>query len=355
MGTASAKNNTRVISTPLREPKVSIRTSPGSKYPIRSPLIGGDDQAYAPGPSPQEKMFSVLKEAGCPLEGDIYNPLFGDKETAVFLLQAYVDAHGFFPTSTQLDGQGLSVLRSVMRAQGGATKMKGMVRLPKKPVRNSAPKKKKKNPRPKPEPAPEPSLSIYAVLEKPEEGLDEFVCLEGELSPSELKLVMHFLNSTFEKRMLREGDNETYFLLSSRGLKIPVEALGTKLYFRKGDIPALLLVAELEAGSSEVASDAIEYFCREVTAAKVSELPKLGLKIWAAREYWLKSLDSKLKFNARFSERAQEHATTLFNLRKLTVFFAETGLEYRTEMQSPKLRRQSTLLNDGINPFSPIS
>ncbi len=348
MAAISAKNNSRVVATPVRSPKVSLRTAQDSKYPMHSPLVGADSSLRFLDPSAHMKVLSALEQVGCPLEGDIHNPLFRDKEVAGFLMQTYVDAYGFFPSGRQLTGQGLGVLGRIMRLHG-ASNMKADVALPKKPTQISAPKKKASKPKPKspkPKPKPEPADApaqgtVSAYMEPVNEGLNDFVCLEDELLPRVNKRIMDFLNSIFEERMSRNREGEEYLSLSKTGLKIPVEALGRKLFFRKKDIAALPLFMTLETDSLEVASAALEDLCREVYAAKVHQLPKLGSMLWAAREFWIDSFEGR-----HFPENTRGEFMSILQLPKVVGFLKESYSDYFREENSSALRRHSSLQNN---------
>jgi len=362
MAPISAKNNSRVVATPVRSPKLSPGTAQDSKYPMRSPLLGADSLPSLLSPTAQERMLSVLESVGCPLHGDIFNPLFKDEKIAVFIMQSYVDLYGFFPSSRQLDGQGFSVLRSVMRAHGGQSAMKRLLVNGKKSASFPAPKKKNKKstskptipspkpeakaksskPKPKPEPADVPAQETVSVYMEPvNEGLNDFVCLEDELSPRESRLVMHFLNSIFETRMGRNKEGEACLSLSKSGLKIPIEAMGRKLFFRKKDIAALPLLMALEGDSLQLASAALEDLCREVYAAKVHGLPKLGSRLWAAREFWTDNSEGR-----NFPERTRDKFMHILKLPKVVGFLKESYSDYFREENSSALRRHSSLQNN---------
>jgi len=336
MRTVSRKNHS---GTPTR-----------ARKPNPSPLLDGGP-AFT-GPSKMSRMAGVLERLGCPLEGGTHNPLMGNKELAVAAMQSYVTIHGFFPNKNQLNGQGLGVLRQVMAAHGGMGKMKELVSMGRKEISLPVPKRKKKaakpKPAPKPKPKPKPKAerkkkpTIIPSLSKPGFSASEkaFVSLEEELPPREFRRVMKFLNSTFESRMSREADsNDAYFSLAE-DLKIPVDAIGRRLFFRKCDVPALLLAAKLETGTAKIIDSEIEKLHRQLRSLKKKDIWKIGLKLWTAREFWLNKQKS-----ANFSAASMNLLMHIVQPKRVTDFFAETHSEFCTQVESPKLRRHSNLLS----------
>ena len=140
--------------------------------------------------------------------------------------------------------------------------------------------------------------------------------------------------------MSREGDNNDAYFALAENLKIPVDAVARKLFFRKCDIPALLLAAKLETGTTRMIELEVEKLHREFLSLKRKHLWKIGLKLWTAREFWLNKQKS-----ANFSEASRDLLMRIVQTKRVTDFFAKTHSEFCTQEESPKLRRHSNLLS----------
>ena len=145
---------------------------------------------------------------------------------------------------------------------------------------------------------------------------DNFIAINNGYHPAEdvspVMQFMKFVKSHADDRMewrSDKGGRLAHVSLAKGRLWIP-DARERKFFFRKRDIPALMFVAEMEFGSTEVVRRAIIELNSQVQTLDEKSPFWLQFKVWAAREL---SIDV---FKFAFSLREmleQEHVINFFN------------------------------------------